>query len=127
MPLTGLFAADGRLGSELVNRGAVTRVQYGAQWVQYLEGDVYYRVRTDRIKRLRFGSITSLPNRIPSSGPRLRYINPFTLLEGIEPEATVQGNAFRKKCRGQDRHRGQYLDSPLICRCPTSPNAAEYL
>jgi hypothetical protein len=66
-----------------------------------LEGDVNYRVRTDLIERLRFGSITSLPNRIPIVGPVLRYINPFTLLEGIELEATVQGNAFRKNAEGK--------------------------
>ena len=66
-----------------------------------LEGDVNYRVRTDLIERLRFGSITSLPNRIPIIGPVLRYINPFTLLEGIELEATVQGNAFRKNAEGK--------------------------
>jgi hypothetical protein len=66
-----------------------------------LEGDVNYHVRTDLIERLRFGSITSLPNRIPIIGPVLRDINPFTLLKGIELEATVQGNAFRKNAEGK--------------------------
>ncbi len=127
--LTGLFAADGRLGSELVSLGkkafifgtieSPIQVQAGevhlkpnfevrspgSVWCingsSTLEGDVNYHVRTDLIERLRFGSITSLPNRIPIIGPVLRYINPFTLLEGIELEATVQGNAFRKNAEGK--------------------------
>jgi len=127
--LTGLFAADGQLGSALLSLGKNTfifgtiespiQVQAGeihlkpnfevrSPWVSMvingsstLEGDVDYRVRTDLIERLRFGSITSLPDRIPIIGPVLRYINPFTLLEGIELEATVQGNAFRKNAEGK--------------------------
>ena len=127
--LTGLFAADGRLGSELVSLGkkafifgtieSPIQVQAGEVHLKpnfeirspgfsmvlngssTLEGDVNYRVRTDLIERLRFGSITSLPDRIPIIGPVLHYINPFTLLEGIELEATVQGNAFRKNAEGK--------------------------
>jgi hypothetical protein len=66
-----------------------------------LEGDLDYRVRTDLIERLRFGSITNLPNQLPIIGDVIRSINPFTLLEGIELEATMQGNAFRKNAEGK--------------------------
>jgi hypothetical protein len=66
-----------------------------------LEGDLDYRVRTDIIERLRFGSLTSLPNRIPLIGAVLHDINPFTLLEGIELEVTVQGNVFQHDDQGQ--------------------------
>jgi hypothetical protein len=59
-----------------------------------LEGDVDYHVRSDLIHRLRFGEITSLPNKLPLLGKALQYVNPFNLLEGIELEATVQGNVF---------------------------------
>jgi hypothetical protein len=127
--LTGLFAADGRFGSALVSLGKTAftfgtiespiQVQAGevhlkpnfevrSPWFgmvingsSTLEGDVNYRVRTDLIERLRFGSVTSLPDRIPIIGPVLREINPFRLLEGIELEATVQGNAFRKNAEGK--------------------------
>jgi hypothetical protein len=127
--LTGLFAADGQLGSALVSLGkhafifgtieSPIQVQAGEVHLKpnfevrsrgfgmvlngssTLEGDLHYHVRTDLIERLRFGSITSLPNRIPILGPVLRYINPFTLLEGIEIAATVQGNAFRKNAEGK--------------------------
>jgi hypothetical protein len=127
--LTGLFAADGQLGSEIVRLGkqafifgtieSPIQVQAGEVHLKpnfavrssrfgmvlngssTLEGDLHYHVRTDLIERLRFGSITSLPNRIPILGPVLRYMNPFTLLEGIELEATVQGNAFRKNAEGK--------------------------
>jgi hypothetical protein len=127
--LTGLFAADGQLGSEIVNLGRQAfsfgtiqspfQVQAGEVHLKpnfevrssrfgmvlngssTLEGDLHYHVRTDLIERLRFGSITSLPNRLPILGPVLRYMNPFTLLEGIEVEATVQGNAFRKNAEGK--------------------------
>jgi hypothetical protein len=127
--LTGLFAAHGQLGSALVSLGSKAyrfgtiespiRVQAGEVRLQpdfkvrspefgmvinghsTLEGDLDYHIRTDLIERLRFGSITSLPNRIPLIGEALQYINPFTLLEGIELEATVQGNAFSKKADGK--------------------------
>jgi hypothetical protein len=127
--LTGLFAADGRVGSEIADLGreafvfgtleSPIQVQAGTVHLKpnfevrspefgmvingssTLEGDLDYHVRTDLIERLRFGSITSLPNRIPVIGNALRYINPFTLLEGIELEATVQGNAFRKNAEGK--------------------------
>jgi hypothetical protein len=126
--LTGLFAADGRLGSALVNLGtkafrfgtiespievragevrlkpnfAVRSPEFGMVINGYstLAGDLDYRVRTDLIERLRFGSITSVPNQIPLIGSVLRYVNPFTLLEGIELEATMQGNAFRNTAEG---------------------------
>jgi len=65
-----------------------------------LAGDLDYVVRTDIIERLRAGSITSLPNRIPVIGKVLRYVNPFTLLEGIELEVTVQGNGFKPDDQG---------------------------
>jgi hypothetical protein len=127
--LTRLFAADGQIRSALASLGAKAfifgtiespiQVQAGAVHLKpnfevrspefsmvingasTLEGDLNYRVRTDIIKRLRFGSITSFPNRIPIIGKVLRYINPFTLLEGIELEATVQGNAFKKNAEGK--------------------------
>jgi len=127
--LTGLFAADGRVGSEIASLGreafvfgtleSPIQVRAGAVHLKpnfevrspefgmvingssTLEGDLDYRVRTDLIERLRFGSITSLPNRLPVIGNVLRYVNPFTLLEGIELEATVQGNAFRKNAEGK--------------------------
>jgi hypothetical protein len=66
-----------------------------------LEGDLDYVVRTDIIERLRFGSITSLPDRIPIIGKVLRYVNPFTLLDGIALEVTVQGNAFKHDDQGK--------------------------
>lgn len=65
-----------------------------------LEGDVDYHVRSDLIHRLRFGEVTSLPEKIPLLGKVIRYINPFTLLEGIELEATVRGNTFRRTADG---------------------------
>jgi hypothetical protein len=127
--LTGLFAADGRIGAALTSLGRQSfvfgtiespiQVQAGTVRLQpdfevrspefgmringssTLEGDLDYHVRTDLIERLRFGSITSLPNRIPVIGNVLRYINPFTLLEGVELEATVQGNVFRKNADGK--------------------------
>jgi hypothetical protein len=127
--LTGLFAKRGRLRSAIVSLGAKAfifgtiespiQVQAGVvrlkpnfevrspefsmviNGASTLEGDLNYRVRTDIIKRLRFGSITSFPNRIPIIGKVLRYINPTTLLESIELEATVQGNAFRKNAEGK--------------------------
>jgi hypothetical protein len=124
-----LFAADGQVGSEIASLGrkafvfgtieSPIQVQAGAVHLQpnfevrspefsmvingssTLEGNLDYRVRTDLIERLRFGSITSLPKRLPVIGNVLRYINPFTLLEGIELEATMQGNAFRKNAEGK--------------------------
>ena len=127
--MTGLFAADGQLGSAILHLGKqafvfgtiespiqvragevhlkqnfeVRSPEFGMVLNGYstLEGDLAYHVRTDLIERLRFGSITSLPNRIPIIGKMLRYVNPFTLLEGIELEATIQGNAFRKNAEGK--------------------------
>jgi hypothetical protein len=127
--LTGLFAEEGQLGSRLVNLGKqaftfgtiespiqvragevhlkpnfeVRSPQFGMVLNGYstLEGDLDYLVRTDLIERLRFGSITSLPNRIPIIGKVLRYMNPFTLLEGIELEVTVKGNVFKHNDQGQ--------------------------
>ena len=64
-----------------------------------LEGDVNYHVRTDIIERLRFGSITSLPKRLPIIGNLLPSID--HLLQGIELEATMQGNTFRKNAAGK--------------------------
>jgi hypothetical protein len=126
--LTGLFAADGQFGSTIASLGkkaftfgtieSPIQVQAGAVHLKpnfevrspefsmvingssTLEGDLDYRVRTDIIERLRFGSITSIPNRLPVIGKALRYINPFTLLEGIELEATITGNAFKKNPEG---------------------------
>ena len=131
--LTGLFAADGQLGSALVSLGkkafifgtieSPIQVQAGEVHLKpnfevrspefsmvingssTLEGDLNYRVRTDLIERLRFGSITSLPNRIPVIGTVLRYINPFTLLEGIELEATVRGTHSKKIPRARSMSR----------------------
>jgi hypothetical protein len=127
--LTGLFAADSRVGSEIASLGqkafvfgtieSPIQVRAGAVHLQpnfevrspefsmlingysTLEGDLDYRVRTDLIERLRFGSITNLPNQMPIIGDFIRSINPFTLLEGIELEATMQGNAFRKNAEGK--------------------------
>jgi hypothetical protein len=127
--LTGLFAADSRVGSEIASLGqkafvfgtieSPIQVRAGAVHLQpnfevrspefsmlingysTLEGDLDYRVRTDLIERLRFGSITSLPNQLPIIGDVIRSINPFTLLEGIELEATMQGNAFRKNAEAK--------------------------
>ena len=127
--LTGLFARDGQLGSALVHLGkqafifgtiespiqvragevhlqpnfAVRSPKFGMVINGYstLEGDLDYVVRTDIIERLRFGSITSLPNRIPIIGKVLRYVNPFTLLEGIALEVTVKGNAFKHDDQGR--------------------------
>ena len=127
--LTGLLARDGQLGSALMNLGkqafifgtiespiqvrggevhlkpnfAVRSSKFGMVINGYstLAGDLDYVVRTDIIERLRLGSITSLPNRIPVIGKVLRYVNPFTLLEGIEPEVTVQGNAFKDDDQGR--------------------------
>jgi hypothetical protein len=42
-----------------------------------------------------------LPNRIPVIGKVLRYVNPFTLLEGIELEVTVKGNGFKHDDQGR--------------------------
>jgi len=126
--LTGLFARDGQLGSALVNLGkqafifgtiespiqvragevhlkpnfAIRSPKFGMVINGYstLAGDLDYVVRTDIIERLRAGSITSLPNRIPVIGKVLRYVNPFTLLEGIELEVTVQGNGFKPDDQG---------------------------
>jgi hypothetical protein len=127
--LKGRFAKDGRLRSAIASLGGKSfvfdtiespiQVQAGVVHLKpnfavhspefsmvingssTLEGDLNYHVRTDIIKRLRFGSITSLPNRIPLLGKVLRYINPSTLLDRIELEATVQGNAFRKNAEGK--------------------------
>jgi uncharacterized protein involved in outer membrane biogenesis len=127
--LTGLFAADGQLGSTLVSLGeqvlifgtieSPIQIQAGEVRLKpnfevrspefsmmingssTLEGDLDYRVRTDIIERLRFGSITSLPNRLPLVGKALRSINPFTLLEGVALEATITGNAFKKNPEGK--------------------------
>lgn len=127
--LTRLFAADGQIGSALVSLGTQAfifgtiespiQVQAGEvrlkpnfavrspefsmviNGASTLEGDLDYRVHTDIIERLRFGSITSLPNRLPLIGKALRSINPFTLLEGIELEATITGNTFRRDPEGK--------------------------
>ena len=127
--LTGLFAEDGQLGSLLANFGkhafrfgtiespirvragevhlqpnfAVRSPEFGMVLNGYstLEGDLDYLVRTDIIERLRFGSLTSLPNRIPLIGAVLHDMNPFTLLEGIELEVTVKGNVFQHNDEGQ--------------------------
>jgi len=137
--LTGLFARDGQLGSALVNLGkqgfifgtiaspiqvragevhlqpnfAVRSSKFGMVINGYstLEGDLDYVVRTDIIERLRFGSITSLPNRIPIIGKVLRYVNPFTLLDGIELEVTVQGNAFKHDDQGKS---DVHVDTSII-------------
>jgi hypothetical protein len=66
-----------------------------------LEGEVNYHVRSDLIYRLRFGEITSLPNKIPLLGKALQYINPFNVLEGIELECTMQGNVFQDDANGR--------------------------
>jgi hypothetical protein len=66
-----------------------------------LEGDVNYHVRTDIIERLRFGSITSLPKQLPIIGSMIPSSRLSALLEGIELEATMQGNTFRKNAAGK--------------------------
>jgi hypothetical protein len=125
--LTQPFAADGRFGSAIASLGrkafvfgtleSPIHVQAGVIRLQpdfevrspelsmvingysTLEGSVDYHVRTDIIERLRFGSIASLPNQLPIIGSLL----PSTdhLLKGIELEATMQGNAFRKDAAGK--------------------------
>jgi hypothetical protein len=125
--LTQPFAADGRFGSAIASLGrkafvfgtleSPIHVQAGVIRLQpdfevrspelsmvingysTLEGSVDYHVRTDIIERLRFGSIASLPNQLPIIGSLL----PSTdhLLKGIELEATMQGNAFRKDAEGK--------------------------
>jgi hypothetical protein len=127
--LTGLFAADGRFGSAIAGLGKrayvfgtiespiqvrdgevhlkpdfeVRSPEFGMTINGYstLEGAVDYHVRTDLIERLRFGAITSLPNRIPIIGPVIRHVNPFTLLKGIELEATIEGNVFHTNAEGK--------------------------
>jgi hypothetical protein len=76
-----------------------------------LEGEVDYHARSDLIHRIRFGEITSLPNKIPLLGKVIRYVNPFTMLEDIELEATVRGNVFRTK---NDGHPDVQVDTSII-------------
>jgi hypothetical protein len=125
--LTQPFAADGRFGSAIASLGrkafvfgtleSPIHVQAGVVRLQpdfevrspelsmvingysTLEGSVDYHVRTDIIERLRLGSITSLPNQLPIIGSLLPSID--HLLKGIELEATMQGNAFRKDAAGK--------------------------
>jgi hypothetical protein len=82
-------------------RSENARGERNARGESTLEGDLDYLVRTDIIERLRFGCITSLPDRIPIIGKVLRDINPFTLLDGIELEVTVKGNVFKHNDQGR--------------------------
>jgi hypothetical protein len=127
--LKELFSRDGKLGQTLLSLGdrefvfgkleSPLQVQAGVIQLQKdltitspelslvvnghstLEGEVDYHIRSDLIYRLRFGEITSLPDKIPLLGEALQYINPFNVLEGLELEATVQGNVFQTDASGR--------------------------
>jgi hypothetical protein len=127
--LTKLFAADGQFGSALVSLGrqafvfgtleSPLQVQGGVvrlppnfevhspefsmviNGYSTLEGDLDYHVRTDLIERLRFGSVTSLPNRLPIIGDIFSSTDLFNLPARVELGATVQGNVFKKNAAGQ--------------------------